>query len=155
MEISLQEKPAISVAGIKMEGIDNALCPLAWEKLYATCTEDALTSLGNGQSYGVCYDSEGFDRINYMAAYDTADKAAAEAMKLSVMEIQANEYAVVKLKGSVPGCIHAGWKYLMEVFFPEHRYRHSGAPDFEVYEAGDMTKPSYQMELWVPVAKEK
>ena len=37
-----------------------------------------------------------------------------------------------------PDSIHAGWKYLFEVFFPEQGYRHSGKPDFEVYSEGDM-----------------
>jgi len=53
----------------------------------------------------------------------------------------------------VPECIHAGWKYLMEVFFPEHGYIHSGKPDFEYYFKGDMYSPDYKMELWVPVVK--
>jgi len=53
-----------------------------------------------------------------------------------------------------PDSIHAGWKYLFEVFFPEQGYRHSGKPDFEVYSEGDMYSETYKMELWVPIVKE-
>ena len=53
-----------------------------------------------------------------------------------------------------PDSIHAGWKYLFEVFFPEQGYRHSGKPDFEVYSEGDMYNETYKMELWVPIVKE-
>ena len=59
----------------------------------------------------------------------------------------------VKLKGKVPNCIHEGWKYVMEVFFSEHSYKHAGAPDFEVYSEGDMESDNYEMELWVPIVK--
>ncbi|WP_373196040.1 GyrI-like domain-containing protein, partial [Enterococcus faecium] len=59
-----------------------------------------------------------------------------------------------QLKGKVPECIQEGWKYAMEVFFPEEGYRHSGKPDLEVYFEGDMKKENYSMELWIPVEKE-
>ena len=41
----------------------------------------------------------------------------------------------------------------MESFLPEHGYRHSGAPDFEVYSPGNMYADDYQMELWIPIEK--
>mgnify|MGYP002131834788 CR=1 FL=1 len=44
-------------------------------------------------------------------------------------------------------------KYVLEVFFPETGYRHSGAPDFEVYAEGEMDSPDYEMELWIPIVK--
>ena len=49
------------------------------------------------------------------------------------MHIPEAEYAVVQLKGPVPDCIHQGWKYVMETFFPEQGYCHAGTPDFEAY----------------------
>lgn len=61
-------------------------------------------------------------------------------MNLDFMEIEETEYAIIKLKGKVPECIQEGWKYAMEVFFPEEGYRHSGKPDLEVYFEGDMKK---------------
>ena len=93
------------------------------------------------------------DRINYMAGYITTDVEKAKSMGLKVLEVDEAEYAVVELTGKVPECIHVGWKYLMEVFFPEHGYIHSGKPDFEYYFEGDMYSTDYKMELWVPVVK--
>lgn len=47
------------------------------------------------------------------------------------------------------------WKYLLEEFFPENGYKHSGLPDaFEVYTENDIHDPNYEMELWVPISKQ-
>jgi AraC family transcriptional regulator len=76
-------------------------------------------------------------------------------MGLEVKEIREAEYAILSLKGSVPTCIHEGWKYAMEVFLPEQGYMHAGTPDFEVYSEGDMYSPDYKMELWIPLSKKE
>lgn len=153
MNITMQKKPAFTVAGIGRKNMDNKLCPQVWQELYAQYSPEQLVQLGNGQSYGICHDVKNPAVINYMAAYDVKDSAKAEAMGLTVFPVAAAEYAVVELKGPVPHCIHEGWKYLMEVFFPEQGYLHSGQPDFEVYGEGDMDAADYQMQLWVPVVK--
>lgn len=153
MDIKIQKISAFTVAGIKKEAIDSSMCPAVWDELFEKCSPINLENMGNGKSYGICYDMEDAKHINYMAAYDVQDKSKAEEMNLEIMEISEKEYAVVKLKGAIPGCIHEGWKYVMEVFFPEHGYMHSGDPDFEVYNEGDMGSPNYEMELWVPIKK--
>ena len=153
MDIKIQKKPAFTVAGVLLEAIDNSQCPSAWEQLYANHSFESMESLGNGQSFGVCSDVKEGEIINYMAAYDVTDKAKAEELGLSIKEIAEAEYAIVPVKGTIPTSIHHAWKYVLEVFFPETGYRHSGAPDFEVYTEGDMSSPDYQMELWIPVIK--
>lgn len=153
MDIKIQKVPAFTVAGVKKKAIDSSMCPKVWDELFEKCSFENLDKMGSGQSYGVCYDMEDAKVVNYMATYDVRDKVMARKLKLEVMEIPENEYAVVKLKGSITGCIHEGWKYIMEVFFPEHGYMHSGDPDFEVYSEGDMSSPDYEMELWVPIKK--
>ena len=153
MDVTIQRKPAFKVAGIDVEGIDSSLCPRVWDELLAKHSLEELSALGDGQSYGICHDVEDTGAINYMACFDVADVRRAREMGLVVLDVPEAEYAVVKLHGAVPGCIHEGWKYVMEVFFPEHGYTHSGAPDFEVYGEGDMHDPTYDMELWVPVVK--
>lgn len=136
-----------------MEAIDTSLCSETWNGLFKQVPIEKLEQMGSGQSFGVCYDIKNVNAINYMAGYDVKDKERAKELCLEVMEIPDNEYAIVKLKGPIPKCIHEGWKYLMEVFFPETGYEHSGDPDFEVYYEGDMSSPEYEMELWVPVRK--
>lgn len=153
MEISIQRKPAFAVAGIRKEGIDTSQCPAVWQQLFERAPVHQLEQMGSGQSFGVCYAVKDVRHLNYMAAYETKDLKAAASMNLEVLHIPENEYAVVQLAGPVPQCIHDGWKYLMEIFLTENGFCHSGAPDFEVYQEGDMYAPDYRMELWVPVVK--
>ena len=154
MDIKIQKKPAFTVAGVLLEAIDNSKCPSAWEYLYAHHSFESLESLGSGQSFGVCSDVKEGEIINYMASYDVTDKAKAEELGLSIKEIAEAEYAIVPVNGAIPTSIQHAWKYVLEIFFPETGYRHSGAPDFEVYTEGDMSSPDYQMELWIPVIRD-
>ena len=153
MDIKIEKKQAFKVAGYNEQNINSSLCPGVWDKLYGKYSHEELAGIGTGESVGICHDVESPDRINYMAGYITTDVEKAKAMGLEVLEVDEAEYAVVKLTGKVPECIHSGWKYLMEVFFPEHGYIHSGKPDFEYYFKGDMHSSDYKMELWVPVVK--
>ena len=153
MDIKIEKKQAFKVAGYNEQDINSSLCPGVWDKLYGKYSHEELAGLGTGESVGICHDVESPDRINYMAGYITTDIEKAKDMGLEVLEVDEAEYAVVELTGKVPECIHAGWKYLMEVFFPEHGYIHSGKPDFEYYFKGDMHSSDYKMELWVPLVK--
>ena len=153
MNITIQKKQAFTVAGVNEQSINSSLCPSVWDKLYEKYSHDELASLKNGQSVGVCHDVENPSTINYMAGYIVNDVDKARSMGLDVLEVDEAEYAVVELTGSVPDCIHTGWKYAMEVFFPEHGYVHSGKPDIEYYYEGDMHSPDYKMELWIPITK--
>lgn len=154
MNVTIQKKKAFTVAGINAQNIHSSLCPSVWDKLYSKLSHDELSELGEGQSVGICHDVEDPNSINYLAGYIITDLEKARKIGLDILEVKEAEYAVVKLVGSVPECIHDGWRYVMEVFFPEHGYVHSGAPDFEYYYEGDMMSPEYNMELWVPIKKE-
>ena len=154
MDIKIQKKPAYTVAGVLLEAIDNSQCPSAWEQLYATHSFESLEGFGSGQSFGVCSDVKEGEIIDYMAAYDVTDKVKAEELGLSIKDISEAEYAIVPVNGAIPTSIQHAWKYVLEIFFPETGYRHSGAPDFEVYSEGDMSSPDYQMELWIPVIRD-
>lgn len=153
MKVTIQKKKAFTVAGINEQNINSSLCPSVWEKLYSNFSHDQLSKIGERQSVGVCHDVENPNSINYLAGYIIRDLDKAKQIGLDILEVEEAEYAVVQLVGSVPKCIHDGWKYVMEVFFPEHGYVHSGAPDFEYYCDGDMNLDNYQMELWVPIQK--
>lgn len=153
MKITIQKKKAFIVAGINEQSINSSLCPSVWDKLYGKYSHDELASLGEGQSVGVCHDIESPGTINYMAGYIVKDANKAENMGLDILEVEEAEYAIVELTGSVPECIHNGWKYAMEVFFPEYGYVHSGSPDFEYYYEGDIDNKDYKMELWIPITK--
>ena len=153
MNITIQKKNSFTVAGRNEQNINSSLCPSIWEKLYEKYSHDELASLGEGQSVGVCHDVENPSIINYIAGYIVTDVDKVKSMGLDILEIKEAEYAIVELTGSVPECIRNGWKYAMEVFFPEHGYVHSGSPDFEYYYEGDMDSKDYKMELWIPIVK--
>ena len=153
MNITIQKKQAFTVAGVNEQSINSSLCPSVWNKLSKKYSHGELASLGSDQSMGVCHDVENSSTINYMAGYIVNDVDKATSMGLDVLEVEEAEYAVVELVGSVPECIHNGWKYAMEVFFPEHGYIHSEKPDFEYYYEGDMHSKDYKMELWIPITK--
>ena len=153
MNITIQKKNSFTVVGRNEQNINSSLCPSVWNKLYGEYCHDELARLGEGQSVGVCYNVEQPSTINYIAGYIVTDVDKAKSMGLDVLKVEEAEYAIVELTGSVPECIHNGWKYAMEVFFPEHGYVHSGKPDFEYYYEGDMDSKDYKMELWIPIVK--
>lgn len=153
MNVTIQKKGSFTVAGFNEENINSSLCPKVWNKLYEKYSHEELASLGDGESVGICHDVESPNVINYMAGYIVTDVDKAKSMGLDILEVEEAEYAIVELKGVVPECIHNGWKYVMEVFFPEHGYVHLGTPDFEYYYEGDMDSKDYKMELWIPIVK--
>lgn len=153
MNVTIQKKDSFTVAGFNGENINSSLCPKVWNKLYEKYSQEELASLGDGESVGICHDVESPNVINYMAGYIVTDVDKAKSMGLDILEVEEAEYAIVELKGVVPECIHNGWKYVMEVFFPEHGYVHSGTPDFEYYYEGNMDSKDYKMELWIPIVK--
>ena len=159
MDIKIMKKSAFKVAGLTERIEEGGDFPDVWDKLFKKVSEKKLESLGNGQSYGACYEIEKNEKenseskytVSYMAGYDVQNIDKAADLGLSILEVPEAEYAVVKLKGIVPNCIHEGWKYVTGTFFPEQGYRHAGTPDFEVYSYS----PGYEMELWVPIVKDK
>ena len=151
MEVRIERKESVNLVGIKLGDIESSSSSDAWDKLYSMYDHEKLAALGSGQSYGVCFDLESTHKINYMAAYDIKDIDQAGRLGLDSLKVEAADYAVLKIRGSVPNCILEGWKYVFEVFFPEEAYKHSGKPDFEVYSEGDMSREDYEMELWIPI----
>ena len=160
MDIKIMKKSAFKVAGVAERVEEGGDFPNVWDRLLKKVSEGELASLGNGQGYGACYEieknnPESKHTVSYMAGYDAQNTDKAKDLGLSILEVPEAEYAVVKLKGIIPNCIHEGWKYVTGTFFPEQGYRHAGTPDFEVYSEGDMYSPDYEMELWVPIVKDK
>ncbi len=153
MKTRIEHKDKFTIAGLRRNGIAPSACPDVWDELYAAHDHKTLKALGNGQSYGTCADMQDEDHFDYMAGYDVTDSEKARALGLDILEVPAHEYAVAKLKGPVPQCIHAGWAYMMGEYFPEQGFTHAGTPDLEVYGEGDIHSPDYEMELWIPIKR--
>lgn len=153
MEVKIEKKSGFTLAGIQVDADLTSDFPKVWNSLFEKASHEELAKLGNGRSFGICSEVKDGKTFTYAAAYDCRDAQKATELGLSVIHIPEAEYAVVQLKGSVPNCIHQGWKYVMETFFPEQGYCHAGTPDFEAYSEGDMYSKNYTMELWVPIVK--
>lgn len=153
MNIKIKTKESFAVAGIDKQNISISRCPGVWRELYSKYSHKELADLGSGELVGVCHDVQNQNEINYLAGYIISNLEKAKGLGLDILEVPAANYAVVELTGPVPECIRQGWKYATETFMPEHGYRHSGTPDFEYYFSGDMSKPDYKMELWIPIVK--
>ncbi len=153
MEVKIEKKSGFTLAGIQVDADQTSDFPKVWNSLFEKASHEELAKLGNGRSFGICSEVKDGKTFTYAAAYDCRDAQKATGLGLSVIHIPEAEYAVVQLKGSVPNCIHQGWKYVMETFFPEQGYCHAGTPDFEAYSEGDMYSKNYTMELWVPIVK--
>ena len=153
MEVKIEKKSGFTLAGIQVDADLTSDFPKVWNSLFEKASHEELAKLGNGRSFGICSEVKDGKTFTYAAAYDGRDAQKATELGLSVMHIPEAEYAVVQLKGPVPDCIHKGWKYVMETFFPEQGYCHAGTPDFEAYSEGDMYSKNYTMELWVPIVK--
>lgn len=153
MEVKIEKKRGFTLAGIQVDADLTSDFPKVWNSLFEKASHEELAKLGNGRSFGICSEVKDGKTFTYAAAYDCRDAQKATELGLSVIHIPEAEYAVVQLKGSVPNCIHQGWKYVMETFFPEQGYCHAGTPDFEAYSEGDMYSKNYTMELWVPIVK--
>ena len=153
MEVKIEKKGGFTLAGIQVDADQTSDFPKVWNSLFEKASHEELAKLGNGRSFGICSEVKDGKMFTYAAAYDCRDAQKATELGLSVIHIPEAEYAVVQLKGSVPNCIHQGWKYVMETFFPEQGYCHAGTPDFEAYSEGDMYSKNYTMELWVPIVK--
>ncbi len=125
MEVRIEKKASFTVAGLLRTAISNEVCPQVWEDLFKNHTYEELAALGSGQSFGVCTLAQADETINYMAAYDVTDREKATKLGLELLDVHEADYAIFTLTGPVPQSIHAGWRYALETFFPEHGYRHS------------------------------
>ena len=154
MNVRIETKPAFQVAGLALKNAQNENLPALWDRLFTEFSMPQLLGLGNGMSFGTCYDyvQEPMS-FSYMAGFDLAEPDRAAKLGLKILDVPQAEYAIFELHGPVPTCIHEGWEYAMGPWLPEHRYRHAGTPDFENYFEGDLNSPDYKMELWVPLAK--
>ncbi len=153
MYIRIEQKESFKVAGVKARSIEVSKCPEIWDDLFRKASLEDLGKLGDGKAFGICFEINDGNKLNYMASYDLKDEVKAKELGLEILEIPAAEYAIVKLKGAVPKSIQEGWKYVFDVFFLEQRYKHAGTPDLEVYTEVYMCQPDYEMELWVPIVK--
>ncbi|WP_373778308.1 GyrI-like domain-containing protein [Glaesserella sp.] len=153
MNIRIETKPAFKVAGLMVQATPQTDFFKLWQQLYEMGSHETFAEMGSGQSFGACYEMSSHGSFKYLAGYDICDENKARSFGLEILSVPESEYVVVELIGAAPQSIQAGWKYILEKFFPEHGYKHAGTPDFEAYFEGDVCSSDYKMELWVPIKR--
>ncbi len=101
----------------------------------------------NKKIYGMFYIDKEDNDFRYTLGY-LLEENSKKYEHLTKISVDANEYAVVEIKGNTPSAIHGAWEYLVGSFLPEESLAYSGDIDFEVF---SNTDKGYNVELWVPV----
>lgn len=101
----------------------------------------------NKKIYGMFYIDKEDNDFRYTLGY-LLEENSKKYEHLTKISVDANEYAVVEIKGNTPSATHGAWEYLVGSFLPEESLAYSGDIDFEVF---SNTDKGYNVELWVPV----
>lgn len=148
MEVKVEYREKIALGGISHLIKNVEEFPGLWNRLYESFEEKYLEDLGLGRKFGLCWEFK--EGLKYFAGYDIKGDCSE---KLEKVEIEAGEYAVVKIKGQLPDSLHKGIKYLDETFLPLSGYSRKLPLNIEVYLEGDIYGSDYEMELWAPLIK--
>lgn len=125
-----------------------------------TCAEDGtlaqLEALGVDEMgvMGICANfRENGEVFDYYEAVTDTGKTIPEEME--TLDVPRSTWAVFESVGPIPKAIQDVWKRIFSEWFPSSPYEHANAPEIEVYEKGDMTKPDYRSYVWIPVIKKQ
>ena len=153
MKAKIVHKEAFNVAGLSIVTFPaDPKIPELWDKLFNSGLFEKLVKAGQGQSMGVCYAKSKEPRFRYMAGLVVDSIAPALEASAEVLHVSAADYLIVPCKGPVPQCIQEGYKKAKKLI-ADAGVRMSLSPDIEHYSPGDLNKPDYEMELWLPVEK--
>ncbi len=153
MKANVVHKEAFNVAGLSIVTFPgDPKIPELWDKLFTSGLFEKLVKAGQGQSLGVCYAKSKEPRFRYLAGLAVDSIAPALEARAEVLHVSAADYLIVPCKGPVPQCIQEGYKKA-ENLIADVGVRMSMLPDIEHYLPGDLNKPDYEMELWLPVEK--
>ena len=73
MKVRFETKPAFKVAGYMVGNAQDENLTALWEKLFITFKMEQLLSLGDGRSYGSCFDYQQPHSFSYIAGFDVDD----------------------------------------------------------------------------------
>ncbi|CAM4288536.1 AraC family transcriptional regulator [Paenibacillus tarimensis] len=156
MDYRIVEKEAFRIVGKPLYTTYEQLreVPLFWNRCNMDGTSDRLVAMSSSnRMYGICMDMKpGTEDITYVIGVES-DQDADDSEFLS-RTIPASTWAVFYADGPVPHAIQQTYSRIFQEWFPSTGYEHSGAPEMEVYPAGDTASESYRTEIWIPVKKQ-
>jgi len=121
-----------------------------WGDIWQDGTGDKLCSLAPDMPMlGICYDVKDDETMKYMIGVECSTFDT----ELIELVIPKSTWAVFESIGPMPTAIQEVTKHIFSDFFPQGVYKHTGAPELEVYPDGDIQSQDYRCEVWVPVVK--
>ena len=140
-----------------VENSENAKSiPEFWTRSRNDGTVNKLLNISNDRTYifGVCYGNSSNDAktCEYSIAAK-CDKNTVVPAGFRKNNIPARTWVVFECKGAMPDAIQDTWHKIVSEFFPASGYQPTYEMDIEAYTEGNMDRPDYCSEIWVPVIK--
>lgn len=158
MDYRIEEKPKLRIVGIKKrlshaEDL-GAEVGRAWGSL-SQGTLQQISALADTAPFGIvgvyhgAYENQTTDY--YIGTFST--QSCPEELEQLVLPAQS--WAVLELKGPMPGAIQKAWTFIYAEDNPFGAYQQvqEGSAEIEWYSDGDMSSEAYESELWIPVTK--
>lgn len=128
--------------------------PKFWEDAHKDGTVTRLLAAASDREYvfGICYANPHKDEAEFdysIAALAPDGAKAPEGFTENV--IPARTWLVFECRGAMPDAIQQLWHRICAEFIPSSNYEPTYEMDIEAYTYGDMSKPDYRCEIWVPV----
>ena len=161
MDYKIIEKDAFDIIEkVETHTVDNSenakSIPDFWTRSHKDGTVKRLTELTTDKTFifGVCYGNlpENAKTFDYSIAAKCDENAEApEGFRRNT--IPARTWAVFECKGAMPKAMQDMWHKIVSEFFPTSGYEPTYEMDIEAYTEGNMGRPDYRSEIWVPVVK--
>lgn len=131
---------------------DSRRIPQFWDECTRDGTIGQLQELSADKNLlGICMDvSPGRDDFTYMIAV-RAGKGRAGGF--ATTEVPTATWAVFESIGPLPEAIQKTWKQIFSEGLPAAGFKHTDAPELEIYPPGDVTAGNYRCEVWIPIVQ--
>jgi AraC family transcriptional regulator len=165
MDYKLIEKPAFDIVGrgrefSSEEGKSFIELPQFWTEFrednswdtLMKYTAEKLGAITGASSLGIC-GMEKDMKFFYAIGAEKGSKAAPKGFE--IIYIPAVTWAVFDSYGPVTPSIQAVIKKIFSEWFPSTGYEHDEISELQVYLPGDMQRPDYHCQVWIPIIKKK
>lgn len=157
----IQQKPEIRLIGksirISQDGGQHfTAIPGFWNECQRDGTFSKLISLDEGSAKGMFGLFDDYNETTKEIQYSimTASKCPLPEGFIEKRIPQAS-WAVFDCRGSVPGAIQKGWKYLNEEWLVKYPFKHGNCPELEWYSDENPYAEDYLSQIWIPIIEEE
>jgi AraC family transcriptional regulator len=157
MNYRIEKREAFRIIGVseplKQEIEANfEIVPQLWQRVTVSGTLERLSSMMDGEPYGVLGVSVCNEQDNWKYFVAVANKNAVDD-QLETYIIPAATWAIFYGEGSMPYSIQELEKRIVTEWLPTSGYEYANAPDMEVYLSADPQNAKF--EVWIPVIKKE